>query len=200
MTVELGHITWQGPDADDPAILDDLPTNLRGLLAQVNGFIQFGGGLHLRGASLSPDWHSLRVAWHGPRAFHRLYPTVDPSWIPFAQDCVGDQFLLADGGVLRLLAETGEVEPLAVGLAGFLQSAMEDPVEWLLMAPLLQMQAEGGGLEPGQLVHAYPPFCCEEAAGGVSLKAVPTTELHAFHAELSAGLPETGRVLVKATP
>ena len=83
------------------------------ILSDANGFILHEGALHVRGVSFAPEWHSLRAAWRGPSAFHTLYESVLSTDIPFAQDQVGDQFLLRDGRVLRVSAETGEVDALA---------------------------------------------------------------------------------------
>jgi len=150
--MQLPHVTWTGPMADDNELLDQLPPDLARLLRQIDGFIQFSGGLHVRGACREPAWHSLRDAWLGEHAFHRLYPDVRPDDVPFAQDCLGDQFLLRDGQVWRLSAETGEMRSLDVALFGFLEAA--DPVEYLSMHPLLRFMREGGSLEPGQLLAA----------------------------------------------
>ena len=166
--------TFGGPVIDDQEILSRLPAELRGLLEQVNGFIEYGGGLHVRGACLAPAWHSLRVAWLGPNPLHALYPTVRDTDIPFAQDCLGDQFLLRDGHVIHLFAETGEIDALGVGLGFFLDKAAENPVDFLAMAPLIQfVEHEDGVLLSGQLLHAVPPFCTEESGSGVSLAAYP---------------------------
>jgi hypothetical protein len=108
--------------------------------------------------------------------------------IPFAEDAVGDQWLLRDGQVLRLAAETGEVEPLGLDLESFFAAIEDDPVETLGLHPLLQLQQEGGKLEPGELISVYPPFCMKESADGVSLRAVPARERHAFLRDLAAQL------------
>ena len=149
--------------------------------------------MHLRGACLAPLWHSLREAWLGQNAFHRLYPELTPQDIPFAQDCLGDQFLLREGMVWRLFAETGETETLEETLSQFLRSAQTDPVEELGLQPLMQFQQDGGKLQPGQLLAAYPPFCMEESEDGVTLSAVPCEERHRFLAQFAAkirALPE----------
>lgn len=190
--MQLNHITYQGPPSDDAALLAQLPENLAALLGSVNGFIQYGGGLHVRGACLKPEWHSLRRAWRGPQAISALFPAAEPDWIPFAQDCVGDQFLLRDAQVLHLAAETGEVQDLNLTLGEFLKRASADPVDFLAMEPLLQFQNTHGALAAGDLLHAYPPFCTKEAAQGVSLRAVPAWEVHRTHAEFARALPPDG--------
>jgi hypothetical protein len=191
------QITFAGPPIDDRDLLAQAPGDLAALLEQMNGFIQYHGGLHVRGACGEPAWHSLGDAWNGPFAFHQLYPDVQPDDIPFAEDSMGDQFLLRGGQVWRLAVETGKVEPLADSLGDFLRQVQADPVEYLSMYPLLQFQQDGGILEPGQLLAAYPPFCALEAAEGVHLAAVPAQERRRFLADFAAqirAVPDGGQI------
>lgn len=193
--MELTGVTWTGPAVDDADLLAELPDDLRRLLSAINGFVLFGGALHVRGAVREPAWHALRAAWHGPDALATLYPAVAAADVPFAQDCVGDQFLLRDGAVVRLSAETGDVEPLGVSLFDFLQRACADPGEYLGAHPLMQHLEDGGELHPGMLLHAYPPFCTRQAAEGVTLRPVPALELIRYHADLArqiAQVPDGG--------
>lgn len=186
----IPSITWKGESIDDVEILSKLPSELTTLLSEVDGFILHRGAVHFRGACLKPGWHSLRDAWQGPNAFHVLYDEVRPSDIPFAQDQLGDQFLLRDGVVLRLSAETGDVERLAASLEDFLGKVNSD-IEGFLNVGLQHV------MEPGQLLHAYPPFCFQEAARGVSLKPVPAMEVILFHADLAKQIrdvPDGGKV------
>jgi hypothetical protein len=185
-TMKLDHLNFAGPPIDDPDVLDQLPKGLRALLEETNGFVQYHGGLHVRGACKTPAWHSLREAWLGTRAFHRLYPDVDSGDIPFAEDYLGDQFLLRDGAVWRLYGETGEVEDLEMNFKEFLENVEDDPGEHLGLHNLLQYQRKGGHLQPGQLLSADPPFCTEEADDGVTLTAVSCEERYRFLAEFAA--------------
>lgn len=171
-------ITWRGERIEDVEILSELPSELTMILQEVNGFILHQGAVHFRGACLKPEWHSLRAAWRGPNAFHVLYDEVRPTDIPFAQDQLGDQFLIRDGVVLRLCGETGEVGRVADSLEHFLSKVRSD-IEGFLNVGLHQV------LEPGQILHAYPPFCMRESAEGVSLRPVPATEAILFHADLA---------------
>jgi len=165
--------SFAGPPIDDPELLARLPEPLRQRLTRVNGYVAYAGGLHVRGACRAPEWHSLRAAWLGENAIHRLFPAVRADDVPWAEDALGDQFLLRDGVVLRLEAETGRVESLGVDLTGFEQRVRDDPFEYLRLAPLEQFAREGGELRPGQLLSVYPPYCVEESARGVALRAVP---------------------------
>lgn len=179
--MELSHISFQGPAIEPSApVVAHLPANLVGLLTQVNGFVQFEGGLHVRGVCSEPTWHSLAEHMMGPHALHHSYPAVEPADVPFAQDCMADQFLLREGVVYKLQAETGEIECLNLSLPEFFDAVEVNPFEFLAMQPLLRFKQEGGTLEPGQVLHAYPPFCTKEAEAGVSLKAIAATEAIAF--------------------
>src|SRR5262249_35554925 len=136
----------------------------------------------------------------GMHAFHRLYTTVLPEDVPFAEDCLGDQFLLRDGRVFRLAGETGELRALDIGLAGFFQAVQADPIEFLSLQPLLRFQHDGNMLEPGQLLAAYPPFCTKQAASGVHLAAIAASERRRFLADFAAQIrdvPDGGTIAFK---
>lgn len=182
--MNLDGITWIGPPLDPAIDLDDLPVALAGLLRQINGFILRGGALHVRGVVEDPAWHALRPYWNGTNALATRYRALEANDVPFAQDCVGDQFFLREGRVWRLLAETDDLEPLEVDLFAFLDAASHDPVEYLGAQPLLALHDEGGHLEPGELIFAYPPLCTNGA--DLRLRAVPADELLDLHAALAA--------------
>jgi len=178
-------LSYVGPPVDDPGTLKQLPADLRALLEERNGFIAYRGGLHLRGACHAPRWHSLGYWWRGDDALHRLFTAVQPSDVPFGEDALGDQFLLRDGEVHRLVAESGELEALGMGLRGFLHASANDPEGFLSLEPLYHFLDEGGTLMPGQLLSVYPPFATEEARNGVTLKPVPAEERIHFLAKLA---------------
>jgi hypothetical protein len=141
---------FTGPPIDDQQILAFLPATLRALLLRANGYIAYHGGLHVRGACVRPEWHSLRAAWFGDEAIHRLFPAVADDDIPFAEDALGDQFILRAGVVNRLDAENGTIESLGVDLVEFDRRVRADPIGYLHLQPLERFRAEGGVLEPGQ--------------------------------------------------
>ena len=176
---------YTGPDIDDRATLDQLPLGLRDQLLYINGFVAYGGGLHLRGCCFEPRWHSLHEVWHGEHALSRLFRIVTPKDIPFAQDGLGDQFILRDSIVHRLCAETGELESLKVDVDGFLASAEADPMGFLLLQPMVQFFESGGRLAVGQSLSVYPPFCAEESAQGVSYRPIDSLQLLLAHSRLA---------------
>ncbi|MES3035265.1 MAG: SMI1/KNR4 family protein [Gemmatimonadota bacterium] len=167
---------YLGPPIDDHEMLARVPTELVSLLRQTNGYVAFHGGLHLRGACHAPAWHALRSAWDGPDALHALYGTVQRDDCPFAEDALGDQYLIRDGAILRLDAETGTVSEFAKDLDTFQAAVRADPSEYLTLAPLEQFRVDGGVLGLGQLLSVYPPFCSTESANGVSYRAIDALE------------------------
>jgi len=203
ISMEFENVTFIGPPPDDPELLDELPQELVDILRQTNGLVAFRGGLHLRGACRFPTWHALRSAWRGPDSVAAHYRAVEAEDVPFAQDALGDQFVLRRGHVFRLSGETGDLEPLGATLDEFLAAACADPVGYLHLGPLQQFEAEGKRLEPGQLLSVYPPFCTHEAANGVSLQAVSVADRLGSLAALVArleGLPEGARLQFKVEP
>jgi hypothetical protein len=169
-----------------------VPKTYSRLLKQINGFIAFEGGLHVRGAVKFPKWHSLREAWTGDLALYRLFPALRESDIPFGQDYLGDQFILRDETVLRMSGETGQLESLETDFDGFLKRAQKDPVNYLYLDPLSEFQNEGGKLTPGQLLNVLPPFIMKESENGVSMRAVPVSDQIKFLADFSKQIAGAG--------
>jgi hypothetical protein len=195
-------VIYTGPVFSDAVLLNQLPPELATLLLDDNGFVAVRGGLHVRGTCHEPTWHSLRAAWLGSDSVASRYPSVRRTDIPFAQDALGDQFLLRDSLVYRLATETGEVESLGTGLAEFLHRAADDPVEFLNLAPLLAFEQSGGRLAPGQLLNVYPPFAFE-APRDRSYRACPADEQLSYLASVAAqlrDLPDGARVQFKIIP
>jgi len=191
--MNISGVTFRGPELIEASILSDLPSAYLDTLREINGFVALDGGFHLRGVCDVPTWHSLVAAWRGDDALHRLFPALLDSDIPFAQDCMGDQFVLRDSVVHRLAAESGTVESMALSWQQFFASLLADPVEFLQLHPLIQFQREGGRLQPGQLLSAYPPFVTAEAASGVALSAISADERLRFLSDFSrqfASIPE----------
>ena len=198
--MKISGITYQGPQERDEKLLARLPGPLRSLLSQINGFILMGGALHVRGACKLPAWHSLEEAWVGKTGFSVSYQAVDPEDVPFAEDALGDQFLLREGVVSRLHAETGVIEHLGKSLFEFLEAVQGDPVSALQLVPFLSFYRDGGRLQPGELLMAYPPYCTSESEAGVSFKAVPAAQRLGFLADFSAKvskLPEGARISIQ---
>jgi hypothetical protein len=183
--MEQSKPDYIGSEITDAEISAKVPEDYRRLLAETNGFILFNGGLHVRGAVFSPEWHSLRKVWFGDFALYKLFLALKETDVPFAQDCLGDQFVLRDGIVHKLDAEAGEINSLGIDLQTFLQQAQANPVGYLSLEPLLQFMSEGGRLQFGQLLSVYPPFITKEAANGISLKAIPMFDRIGFLADFA---------------
>jgi hypothetical protein len=94
-----------------------------------------------------------------------------------------------------LSGETGEIERLADSLLDFF-SGVSSGIEGFLNVGLSHK------LQPGQLLHAYPPFCFRESGAGASLAPLPASEVILFHADLARQIrdvPEGGHVEFKPT-
>lgn len=171
--MELINITYEGPEFEaDQQIEEMLTENLLMLLKQINGFIQLAGGLHVRGLCTEPKWHSLKEAIKGENAICKLYPVVKETDIPFAQDCMADQYLLRNKTIYKLEAETGKLFSLEIGLSDFFAAINNDPVEFLGLEPLLELRDRDYHLQPGQIILATPPYSSEESKNGVDLSIV----------------------------
>lgn len=183
--MEFSDVTYSGPPVDDTEVLELLPADLRSMIEQENGFVAFRGGLHVRGACAVPSWHSLRGWWLGENSLADKYPLLRRGDIPFGQDAFGDQFLLREAKVWRLVAETGDLESLELSLVEFLSAAAADPFEFLALMALLEFEREGGALEPGQLLSVFPPFCVKSDSETRSYRAVSAEDRLAFLADLA---------------
>ncbi len=178
-------LTYIGTAIDDKATYSKLPKELQHILIETNGYIAFGGGFHLRGACSSPDWHSISAFWEGEYALSRLFNNVLSTDIPFAEDCMGDQFIIREGNILKLLAETGDIEDMETNFADFLAEIESNPVDFLLLQPLIQFYSDGGKLEPGESLFVYPPFCTVEASGKIILDPMDSMQLLVAHARMA---------------
>ncbi len=178
MDFELTGITWKGPSIDDPGLLDDLPPELAQILGRVNGFILHGGALHVRGAVLQPPWHSLRQAWRDPKqSIGVLYRLPLDAGLPFAQDAVGNQFLLREGVVWRLAAETADLASMGTPLVDFLVSAGRDPQQVIGTTILMRFQSDGNRLTPGHLLRVRPSLRSDPRGEGGRIDAQPCADL-----------------------
>jgi hypothetical protein len=185
MRPHLRKTLYKGPVITDRCTFDKLPNALQRRLEELNGCVILGGGLHVRGACHIPIWHSMGHLMTGSCALHTLFEAAEESDIPFAQDCLGDQFILRGGIVHRLYAEKGEGQTLRMDLTDFLEHIDADPVGFLQLQPLILFHNEGGILKPGQSLMVYPPYCFRESASGVSISAIDTLQLLLAHARLA---------------
>jgi hypothetical protein len=177
--MKLKGITWEAGGSTDMALLGFLPEELREIIEPTGGVILHHGAIHFRGCTFTPGWNSLRPIYHGKQSLKTLYPAVGVDDVPFAQDQCGDQYLLRGVEVMHLAAETGEIARFAGCLTEFMDGIRADIEDYLNVSLSHRLQ-------PGQGLHAHPPFCVKESAGGASsLKPVSIVELIQFHADLA---------------
>lgn len=181
--MKLQGITYKNQTIDDESTFRQLPEILQRFLKQLNGVVAFKGGLHIRGCTSNPSWHSINHVWSGKLAFWKHYPDILDTDVPFGQDCMGDQFLLRGEKVIKLYAETGDVQDLNLNFVAFLDEIENDPVEFLGMFPLVHFEMDGKELQPGQLLQADPPLSLNPSGNNIFLKAIPVEEQLLFLSE-----------------
>jgi hypothetical protein len=187
-----------GPPIDDWDILTRLPSALAEALRMKNGFVSEDSALHVRGACNGPEWHSLRYAWYGPHSLRELFPSVQATDIPIAEDCFGDQYLLRDQLVVHLSGESGEMEVLRMGWEEFIAHAKRSPVDFLGAQELQRFYREGGTLLPGQSLSVYPPFVARSETPR-SLRAVSSSERILWLADFARQIrriPDGGQIKI----
>jgi hypothetical protein len=180
------------------SILKEIPSQMAEVLFEKNGFVIWRGGFHFRGIVSSPDWHSLHFAWQSKNSLWRHFESLRESDIPFAEDCMGDQYILRDEIILKMRGEDGFLQSLELSFEEFLGKVLSNENDILGLAPLLRYESEGHFLKPGHLLAAYPPFITAEAANGnVKIEAIPTIEQLSFLSMLAKQLsdvPDGGKV------
>lgn len=139
--------------------------------------ILFNGGLQIRSEGAPERLSNVSTFIDGDLSLSKLYPLVLPDDYPIAQDCFGDQFLIRNDSVIKLLAETGDIEEYNCTWKEFLSWAKEDPIDRLDLP-------EGLELERGKLLLAYPPFCTKEGADAV-ISQTEAEEVIRFHADFA---------------
>lgn len=172
-----GVIYIEQQEITDEDIYEYVPEDLAEFYEEINGIVAFQGGLHIRGCVIEPKWHSLFEAWKGDNALYRTYENMYEDDVPFAQDCMGDQYFLREEMVWMLEAETGEVHDLEIDFLDFIDEAIEDPFEFLSLHPLVQYLSEDGDMGPGELLTCTPPLC-EEVPEETEyvMKSIPAQE------------------------
>lgn len=186
----LQGVTFQGPPLKDPKPLDGLPGELFEVLWQINGFVAYAGGLHLRGFVEEPNWHSFERYRSGDMALHKMFSAIEETDIPFGQDFLGNQFFLRYEEVWRLRADTGEAKGLGVDLAEFFEACKKDPIDFLSLELLAEYHQLHGMLEPGDLVHTMPPLCLRRDDKKLAMKSVPADNALSFLAVFARQIAE----------
>ena len=72
----------------------------------------YNGGLQIRSHEAEDNFYNIDTFVNGEFSLHKLYPDIKVTDIPIAQDCFGDQLLIRDEKVIKLYAESGEIEDI----------------------------------------------------------------------------------------
>ena len=177
----------------DEEFFKTLPQELQEVLSKKNGYVSHGGGFHLRGVCHKPKWHSLEEVFVGEHALFDLFEFVEEDDIPFAEDCMGDQFLLREGQVIRLYAESGDMEELGLTLEEFMDKVKNAPSDVLDLEVMELVTESDAKLHPGEVMVAHPPFVMEESEEGVQLEAMPCLQALMYYSQLSFNIQSVAK-------
>lgn len=139
--------------------------------------ILYNGGLQIRSEGAEEKLLDVNTFLEGDLSLSKLYPAVLPDDYPIAQDCFGDQFLLRNESVIKLSAESGDIEEYNCTWEEFIGWVKESPYDRLDLPEDLKLEA-------GKLLFAYPPFCTKEGSEA-SIKPIDGEELILFHADFA---------------
>lgn len=179
MLEELQNTTYIGQDINDTECFSRLPDYLKEFFTHQNGFIAFEGCFHIRGCVLNPKWHSLGCFWYGELKLSNLFDSILPNDIPIGQDCFGDQYLIRDNKIIKLLAESGDIVFIGIDFNDFLKNLLTDPKGFLNIENIGHFK-----MKPGQLLSVFPPFCINSKSE-ISIKPIDSIERILFLSNLS---------------
>ncbi len=94
------------------------------MLQRKNGFYAFESALHVFPITTDPG--SGLEGWNSPLLWRGEYKDLTDGLLFFAEDVFQDQFCLAQGGVMRFLAETGDTELLADSMEAWADLILSD--------------------------------------------------------------------------
>jgi hypothetical protein len=136
-----------------------VPTELRDMLDEANGFYAFESALHVF-PSGGDAAHLGVEAWNSPDLWRFEYgDMVEGCWF-FAEDAFGVQFCLKEGHVGSFNPETGEIEPLAKTVEEWAEKVLKE-YDCLTGHPLAHAwQERHGALKPGTRLVPKVPFVC----------------------------------------
>jgi hypothetical protein len=135
----------------------------RDWLQRHNGAVALAGALRIF-PLVSAEGMMDVASWNNREVWKASYGPLAPEdlWV-FAEDAFGVQFgFLPDGGVARFWNETGEIEPLDLGLVSFLEVIADDPDETISYGLFRDALSVLGPLELSE----HLAFRVETALGG----------------------------------
>ncbi len=144
--MELAHVTFLSGSPIDDLRDSPCPAAPAIQLQQLNGFIQFHGGSHVRGACRQLPVPPLRDArsecsvFHSPTAVHRGHSLAEDVWATVHP---------ARWASASTISRDGELQALNLTSPGSSTQFRPIRLNSCLSSPFLQFQRDGGALEAG---------------------------------------------------
>lgn len=160
----------------DTITFEAMPFEIQQLLRNMNGVTLLDGGLTFYNCTRENVWNALVYAIAGENALYKTYDQLRANDIPFAIDSFGDQYLLRDGQVHHLFAESGALENMDISLFDFIDKVSTDTVEFLNLHPHVRLRQQDKKLGENQLYSVYPPFMMQSEKER-AFKAIDAKEL-----------------------
>ncbi len=127
------------------------------MLSLKNGFYAFEGALHVYSDWGAPSEPGL-VEWNADSLWKSEYQGMAKGLLCFAEDVVGMQFCLKDGGVSRFDPETGEVEVMAPDPEHWAEMILGDHELWTGFRLAHEWQEDHKPLPVGSRLVPITPF------------------------------------------
>ena len=147
-----------------------LSNQIKKFINSLSDLYMYNGGLQFR------NIENIIKLMRGQKAFYMHYNEILKTDIPFAQDYFGDQFFLRGNDVIKLYAETGDIEEYELDINSWFAKVEQNPEE------VLNIDLEWS-IEKGKLFLAYPPFCFKESSNA-KISKISEDEVIDFHIDL----------------
>ena len=161
-----------------------LDAELRGLLAQRNGFYALDRALHVLPSVV--DTSSL-APWNDPASWRSDYSKLAEPFRFFAHDLFGNPFAFLGSEVVMFNAETGDHETVAKTLKGWAEALLSDDY-WSGSALATDWQVRYGELKEGQRLVPKIPFVMGGSYDLTNLYAGDAVESLRFRGSLAQQL------------
>ena len=173
---------------------NSLPSNFEKNLysGEFNGGYFFGGSLLMRPVYCNDIVADLDK-WNHLRLWKYLYKNIEwnPSWIFFAEDIFGFQFVWIEDFIFHFDPETGDMEKIADSAEEWMRLMDSEPNFWTGKEILQTWNNSNPWLENGKKLIAKQPFVCGGEFSCDNLVSVGEIESMTIRASIADAIQNT---------